>query len=142
MAGAAFVATGARSVDGVGATFSPPVHAPEQHRTREHCGHRSKPTRHGRRWYGLVQALHGRARGRRYSSVLTMETAESPPSPPTRVSRGRLLPVWGPPSTGPVRSSVLVNNAATNPYLGPMIDIDLPRFDARCAGELRRPPAW
>ncbi len=31
---------------------------------------------------------------------------------------------------------ILVNNAATNPYMGPTIDIDLPRLDKTDRGEL------
>ena len=37
---------------------------------------------------------------------------------------------------------VLVNNAATNPYLGPMIDIDLPRLDKTHDVNLRGPFVW
>lgn len=37
---------------------------------------------------------------------------------------------------------VLVNNAATNPYMGPMIDIDLPRLDKTYDVNLRGPFVW
>ena len=37
---------------------------------------------------------------------------------------------------------VLVNNAATNPYLGPAIDIDLPRYDKTHQVNLRGPLVW
>ena len=37
---------------------------------------------------------------------------------------------------------VLVNNAATNPYYGPTIDIDLPRFDKIVEVNLRGPFVW
>jgi NAD(P)-dependent dehydrogenase (short-subunit alcohol dehydrogenase family) len=37
---------------------------------------------------------------------------------------------------------ILVNNAATNPYYGPLIDIDLPRWDKTMAVNLRGPLAW
>jgi NAD(P)-dependent dehydrogenase (short-subunit alcohol dehydrogenase family) len=37
---------------------------------------------------------------------------------------------------------VLVNNAATNPYMGPTIDIDLPRFDKTVAVNWRGPLVW
>lgn len=37
---------------------------------------------------------------------------------------------------------VLVNNAATNPYMGPMIDIDLPRLDKTQEVNLRGPFVW
>ena len=37
------------------------------------------------------------------------------------------------------RVDILVNNAATNPYLGPMIDIDLPRLDKTHDVNLRGP---
>lgn len=37
---------------------------------------------------------------------------------------------------------VLVNNAATNPYLGPMIDIDLGRLDKTHEVNLRGPFVW
>jgi NAD(P)-dependent dehydrogenase (short-subunit alcohol dehydrogenase family) len=37
---------------------------------------------------------------------------------------------------------VLVNNAATNPYLGPAIDIDLPRYDKTFEVNLRGPLVW
>ena len=37
---------------------------------------------------------------------------------------------------------ILVNNAATNPYFGPMIDIDLDRFDKTCRVNLRGPFVW
>lgn len=37
---------------------------------------------------------------------------------------------------------ILVNNAATNPYLGPMIDIDLPRLDKTHDVNLRGPFVW
>ena len=40
------------------------------------------------------------------------------------------------------RLDVLVNNAATNPYLGPMIDIDLPRLDKTQEVNLRGPFVW
>ena len=37
---------------------------------------------------------------------------------------------------------VLVNNAATNPYMGPAIDIDLPRFDKTWEVNYRGPVVW
>jgi NAD(P)-dependent dehydrogenase (short-subunit alcohol dehydrogenase family) len=37
---------------------------------------------------------------------------------------------------------ILVNNAATNPYVGPLIDIDLPRFDKTMGVNLRGPLLW
>ena len=37
---------------------------------------------------------------------------------------------------------ILVNNAATNPYQGPTIDIDLPRFDKTWAVNHRGPLVW
>ncbi len=37
---------------------------------------------------------------------------------------------------------VLVNNAATNPYMGPMIDIDLPRWDKTHQVNLRGAFVW
>jgi NAD(P)-dependent dehydrogenase (short-subunit alcohol dehydrogenase family) len=37
---------------------------------------------------------------------------------------------------------ILVNNAATNPYQGPTIDIDLPRFDKTVAVNWRGPLVW
>lgn len=37
---------------------------------------------------------------------------------------------------------VLVNNAATNPYMGPAIDIDLPRYDKTFQVNLRGPLVW
>ncbi len=37
---------------------------------------------------------------------------------------------------------ILVNNAATNPYMGPMIDIDLPRLDKTNQVNLRGPFVW
>jgi NAD(P)-dependent dehydrogenase (short-subunit alcohol dehydrogenase family) len=37
---------------------------------------------------------------------------------------------------------ILVNNAATNPYMGPTIDIDLPRFDKTVAVNWRGPLVW
>lgn len=37
---------------------------------------------------------------------------------------------------------ILVNNAATNPYYGPAIDIDLPRFDKTLQVNLRGPLVW
>ena len=37
---------------------------------------------------------------------------------------------------------VLVNNAATNPYQGPAIDIDLPRYDKTMQVNLRGPMVW
>lgn len=40
------------------------------------------------------------------------------------------------------RIDILVNNAATNPYLGPMIDIDLPRLDKTQEVNLRGPFVW
>jgi NAD(P)-dependent dehydrogenase (short-subunit alcohol dehydrogenase family) len=40
------------------------------------------------------------------------------------------------------RVDVLVNNAATNPYLGPMIDIDLPRLDKTYDVNLRGAFVW
>lgn len=40
------------------------------------------------------------------------------------------------------RIDILVNNAATNPYLGPMIDIDLPRLDKTHEVNLRGPFVW
>jgi NAD(P)-dependent dehydrogenase (short-subunit alcohol dehydrogenase family) len=40
------------------------------------------------------------------------------------------------------RLDILVNNAATNPYLGRMIDIDLPRLDKTHDVNLRGPFVW
>jgi NAD(P)-dependent dehydrogenase (short-subunit alcohol dehydrogenase family) len=40
------------------------------------------------------------------------------------------------------RLDILVNNAATNPYYGPSIDIDLPRFDKIIEVNLRGPLVW
>ena len=37
---------------------------------------------------------------------------------------------------------ILVNNAATNPYMGPAIDIDLPRYDKTFEVNVRGPMAW
>jgi NAD(P)-dependent dehydrogenase (short-subunit alcohol dehydrogenase family) len=37
---------------------------------------------------------------------------------------------------------ILVNNAATNPYMGPAIDIDLPRYDKTYQVNLRGPFVW
>lgn len=37
---------------------------------------------------------------------------------------------------------VLVNNAATNPYMGPTIDVDLSRFDKTIQVNLRGPLVW
>jgi NAD(P)-dependent dehydrogenase (short-subunit alcohol dehydrogenase family) len=37
---------------------------------------------------------------------------------------------------------ILVNNAATNPYMGPSIDIDLPRYDKTFQVNLRGPLVW
>ena len=35
-----------------------------------------------------------------------------------------------------------MNNAATNPYMGPAIDIDLPRYDKTWQVNLRGPLVW
>lgn len=40
------------------------------------------------------------------------------------------------------RLDILVNNAATNPYAGPLIDVDLPRFDKTLQVNLRGPLIW
>ena len=40
------------------------------------------------------------------------------------------------------RLDILVNNAATNPYYGRAIDIDLPRFDKTVEVNLRGPLVW
>ena len=37
---------------------------------------------------------------------------------------------------------ILVNNAATNPYYGPAIDIDLSRFDKIIEVNMRGPFVW
>lgn len=37
---------------------------------------------------------------------------------------------------------ILVNNAATNPYMGPAVDIDLPRYDKTWQVNLRGPLVW
>jgi NAD(P)-dependent dehydrogenase (short-subunit alcohol dehydrogenase family) len=37
---------------------------------------------------------------------------------------------------------ILVNNAATNPYMGPAVDIDLPRYDKTIQVNLRGPFVW
>jgi NAD(P)-dependent dehydrogenase (short-subunit alcohol dehydrogenase family) len=37
---------------------------------------------------------------------------------------------------------ILVNNAATNPYMGPNIEIDLPRYDKTLQVNLRGPLVW
>jgi NAD(P)-dependent dehydrogenase (short-subunit alcohol dehydrogenase family) len=37
---------------------------------------------------------------------------------------------------------ILVNNAATNPYFGPAIDVDLPRYDKTMSVNLRGPLVW
>ena len=40
------------------------------------------------------------------------------------------------------RLDILVNNAATNPYAGPLIDADVPRFDKTVQVNLRGPLVW
>ena len=40
------------------------------------------------------------------------------------------------------RVDILVNNAATNPYAGPLIDVDVPRFDKTVQVNLRGPLVW
>jgi NAD(P)-dependent dehydrogenase (short-subunit alcohol dehydrogenase family) len=40
------------------------------------------------------------------------------------------------------RVDILVNNAATNPYMGPAVDIDLPRFDKTWEVNYRGPVVW
>ena len=40
------------------------------------------------------------------------------------------------------RVDILVNNAATNPYFGPAVDIDLPRYDKTFEVNLRGPLVW
>ncbi len=40
------------------------------------------------------------------------------------------------------RVDILVNNAATNPYYGPAIDIDLPRYDKTFEVNMRGPLVW
>jgi NAD(P)-dependent dehydrogenase (short-subunit alcohol dehydrogenase family) len=40
------------------------------------------------------------------------------------------------------RLDILVNNAAVNPYMGPSIDVDLPRFDKTVQVNLRGPLVW
>jgi NAD(P)-dependent dehydrogenase (short-subunit alcohol dehydrogenase family) len=40
------------------------------------------------------------------------------------------------------RLDILVNNAATNPYMGPAVDIDLPRFDKTWQVNYRGPVVW
>ncbi|MEZ5341831.1 MAG: SDR family NAD(P)-dependent oxidoreductase [Acidimicrobiales bacterium] len=37
---------------------------------------------------------------------------------------------------------ILVNNAATNPYAGPMIDVDMPRWEKTIAVNLTAPLQW
>jgi NAD(P)-dependent dehydrogenase (short-subunit alcohol dehydrogenase family) len=37
---------------------------------------------------------------------------------------------------------ILVNNAAANPYAGPLIDVDLPRFDKTMQVNVRGPLVW
>jgi NAD(P)-dependent dehydrogenase (short-subunit alcohol dehydrogenase family) len=37
---------------------------------------------------------------------------------------------------------ILVNNAASNPYIGPIIDIDLSSFDKMVQTNLRGPLVW
>ena len=37
---------------------------------------------------------------------------------------------------------ILVNNAATNPYFGPALGIDLPRYDKTMQVNLRGPLVW
>ncbi len=40
------------------------------------------------------------------------------------------------------RLDIMVNNAATNPYAGPLIDADVPRFDKTVQVNLRGPLVW
>jgi NAD(P)-dependent dehydrogenase (short-subunit alcohol dehydrogenase family) len=40
------------------------------------------------------------------------------------------------------RLDILVNNAATNPYAGPTIDVDLPRWEKTLAVNLTAPLFW
>ena len=40
------------------------------------------------------------------------------------------------------RLDILVNNAGTNPYAGPLIDVDVPRFDKTVQVNLRGPLVW
>ncbi len=39
-------------------------------------------------------------------------------------------------------ADILINNAATNPYAGPTIDVDLPRWDKTIAVNLTAPLVW
>ncbi|MEI2699277.1 MAG: SDR family NAD(P)-dependent oxidoreductase [Microthrixaceae bacterium] len=68
-----------------------------------------------------------RTRGSWTSSLRTQGTPRRPPPASRR------------PWSASVRVDILVNNAATNPYLGPMIDIDLPRLDKTHDVNLRGP---
>ena len=40
------------------------------------------------------------------------------------------------------RVDILVNNAATNPYAGPMIDVDIPRWEKTFSTNLTAPLFW
>lgn len=40
------------------------------------------------------------------------------------------------------RIDILVNNAATNPYMGPTLGVDMPRFDKTVQVNLRGPLVW
>ena len=65
-----------------------------------------------------------------------------------RVRRQRRRPRPGrglrrpPPSSASARVDILVNNAATNPYMGPTMDIDTGRFDKTWQVNLRGPLVW
>src|SRR5688500_17951536 len=48
---------------------------------------------------------------------------------------GEAVARWG-------RVDILVNNAATNPYMGAAVDIDLPRFDKTWEVNYRGPVVW
>ncbi len=85
----------------------------------------------------VAQAGRPRGGGRRAS---TADGRRS--SPPTPASPTRPRPASPPRVERFGGIDVLVNNAATNPYMGPIIDIDLARYDKTGQVNLRGPLVW
>ena len=95
-----------------------PGHRPALRRGRG-LGDGLVPQRRGARGVGRRDPRPGWATGR----------ARWPGRWPTPATPSRPRPAWPPRSTCSAAVDILVNNAATNPYYGPIIDIDQGRAD-------------
>ena len=109
--------------------------------TGDRQGHRGRAG--GQRGGGdAVVAQDRRPRGGGRRDPVGRPAPTSTCSRPTPASPTRPRPASRPRSARFGRVDILVNNAATNPYMGPIMDIDTGRFDKTVAVNWRGPLVW